>query len=105
MKALIILIVCVGTLIGTIAHPVIQKYNRATAETSFSTKGTIDDKDEVTMSDITQLLHLLKISASRDQQLNYSDAHVEGISFFNNLANKFRNFGKRMKHAFRVPTE
>lgn len=45
---------------------------------------------------------LLKSRNQAKDQKSYTDAEMEGItSFFNNLGEKFREFGRRIKHAFR----
>ena len=44
---------------------------------------------------------LLKSKTQAQDQKSYTEAGMEGItSFFNNLGEKFREFGRRIKHAF-----
>lgn len=112
MKVVItfVIIICSGIIDRAAAYPFRPSHRFATDIGARSPKleNSINEKQhkklEVdSMSDLTQLLQLvLKDRAVEQVEYNDPEIEMEGItSFFNNLGEKFREFGKRMKHAFR----
>lgn len=123
MKLVILLIFCIGALNRVTAYPVhvspSQKLTRVIASPiSPSQERAIEEieqfvnevqvqkekaaQQEATWRDFTRLLDQL-IESQAKKQKSYSNVETEGVSsFFDNLGNKFQEFGKRMRHAFRL---
>ena len=101
----LLMLVCIAFLYYTTAHP----SHKSTSPKSLNPENSHDKLgvqknfvQERSWRAFTHILDaLIKSQTQAQDQKSYTDAGMEGItSFFNNLGEKFREFGRRIKHAF-----
>ena len=101
-KMMLLMLACIAFLHCTTAYP-----ESSTSPRSPNLENSHDKQENIVQEEsswraFTQILGaLLKSQSQAQDQKRYTDAGMEGIiSFFNNLGEKFREFGRRIKHAF-----
>ena len=107
-KMKLLMLVCIAFLYCTAAYP----SHKSTSPKSLNLENSRDklgvqenfvQEEHSWRRAFTHILDaLLKSRSQAQDQKSYTDAGMEGItSFFNNLGEKFREFGRRINHAFK----